>query len=604
MAGASSSSGNFARLLKSSKVISQYDAQIPSLVYTSHGGSFKRSDFGLKRALPKLRSPAIRVAHLDSPQTKLTDFEYGSRELQFVRRAREANVAVGHADPYVTTHEGSLKGVAERPGASTWDTETFEDVEELKMVAKTGKRKAQREHEARRRQEVLDLVRKSIQEVDAQESTEAQRQEGAGDAKPDAPAAFPPDFLAMEEETFQRFLSKLRALQPDFMQFMEEQHTRAQRDRTERHRPRQQGNSVQAEPYEASSTLQSMRRLHPEAISLFSVFDDGVKAAGQRGDTMQVSRRVGQLIDAFLAEHAGEKEHDPTLRTLKHRPHHSLGLAYVPPNLYRSDVSSRPFEARVLSNTTIRRDARGGDSSCRPTSALGTVAAVPSGEYRGPTARYTPDTEGQMNVDFGKTITLIESVQVAGQYDPATGRLTKKNHQEKRDTADSFANHVIPDRRESGHTILDDDPLQISLYIDDTLKAVRFRQTNRDSRIGGQAWVATNTKKPDYRPVSERSTGELFYGGDNQYRDGAYKVTPPNPGRYSGQSEGAKRGKRDAEGQSEVQDLLGQYTAASSLCANRKADQHQSFSARPQQPGSPRWTSLPDRLPNVPRCRN
>ena len=564
MAGASSSSGNFARLLKSSKVISQYDAQIPSLVYTSHGGSFKRSDFGLKRALPKLRSPAIRVAHLDSPQTKLTDFEYGSRELQFVRRAREANVAIGHTEPNVTSYEASLKGVAERPGASTWDTETFEDVEELKMVAKTGKRKAQREYEARRRQEVLDLVRKSIQEAGGQESTQAQRQEGVGEAKPETSAAFPPDFLAMKEETFQRFLSKLRALQPEFMHFMEEQRTRAQRDSVERHRARQQGNRVQEEPYEASSTSQSMRRLHPEAISLFSIFDDGVKAARQRGDTVQVSSRVGQLIDAFLAEYAGEHEHDPTLQTLKHRPHHSLGLAYVPPNLYRSDVSSRPFDARVLGHQTVQRDATSA-SPHAPTSALGTVGAMLRSEFRGPIARFTPDTEGQLNTDFGKTSTLIESAQVAGQYNPATGRLTKPNRDFSRDTVDSFASHVIPDRRESGHTILDDDPIAISVYTDDTMKAVRFRQTNRDSRIGGQAWVATNTRKPDNRPLSERSTGELFYGGDNHHRDGSYRVTPPNPGRYSGQSEGAKRGKRHAEGQSDVQELLGQCIVTSNL---------------------------------------
>ncbi|GAA94457.1 uncharacterized protein L969DRAFT_20347 [Mixia osmundae IAM 14324] len=154
-------SGSFARLLKSSKAI-HIDPAIP-ITSTTYGGFAHRQDHGLKRPLPKLAVPFVKVSQIDSPYRQ-TDWVGSSREAHFVKRWDESGVAVGsiddaslehdlYASPEMTEREGNMTHVESVDIAILTDKE-FED-----YLAEIRKRRpqfrefvAQRETDARRLQ--------------------------------------------------------------------------------------------------------------------------------------------------------------------------------------------------------------------------------------------------------------------------------------------------------------------------------------------------------------------------------------------------------------------------------------------------------------------
>ncbi|KAL7004143.1 hypothetical protein EMMF5_006320 [Cystobasidiomycetes sp. EMM_F5] len=283
-ATASTSGSSFARLVSRSKVVSQYDPSIP-LVYTSHGGSLKRSDFGLKRSLPKLKSPAIRVTHLDSPITKLTDFNYGSREIQYVKRWSEAGIGVlAPPQSTITSNEGDRRrGASEAPGGCTWDRSTFQDIEELKAVAQTGLTKKERL--------ALDQSRKSQ-------------------------SARPIDYLSMSREDFEDFLDILKKHRYSYKKFVKD--SKADAFKT----------------VDDPDLLDDLRA----CVSVAERTD-----AGNRIDAFLLKL---QERGAFTA--MGSTDNTATADPIQSKPHIGMGLSYVPANLYQSDVTSRPVPGRVL----------------------------------------------------------------------------------------------------------------------------------------------------------------------------------------------------------------------------------------------------------------
>jgi hypothetical protein len=81
----------------------------------------------------------------------LTDFEYASREHQFVKRWREAGLGITGGDNGETSKAEeaySIHQVSEQAGASTWDRANFESVEKLQQIAKTGRKRGQQEQAA------------------------------------------------------------------------------------------------------------------------------------------------------------------------------------------------------------------------------------------------------------------------------------------------------------------------------------------------------------------------------------------------------------------------------------------------------------------------
>ena len=503
-----SSSTSFAKLLKSSKVISQYDPAIPSLVYTSHGGSFKRSDFGLKRALPRMKSPAIKVASLDSPTMKLTDFEYGSRELQFVKRWRESGAGISGHDPSgdysmgsaEEAYKESMQKVAEQPGACTWDRENFTSIEDLKAYAKTGKPKGRK---------VAGQKQDQTRQAQVQEALTSDRQQFAqpGQATSTSEVSFSPNYLEMDDAEFELFLEEVKHLRPQYRRYAETQFNATQ------------------------STAHQL------------VFD----VHNATTNPEQLKSRTGRRIDEFLNQHLGvSSENKSSLDHLRPRPHHSLGLSYQPPNLYQSDVANRAVPLRVLQEP--RTSGFSGLSATRnyPVSVLGTVSLTKTQDLLGApnTAHYVPDAEGNLNTGYGKMEGRVEVATInpdyvrarSGQYDL---------YEVASESVNSFSAGRAPSSgvTPASRSILDEAPISIRMYAPRKTESassgqsqLTFRQKEgqeADNRIGGRNWVQYDPEAAMAAsrsvPVKDMSTKELFGQTAGNSRWGRNKISPPNP---------------------------------------------------------------------------
>lgn len=619
-ASAASTSTNFAKLLASSKVVSQYDPAIPSLVYTSQGGSFKRSDFGLKRALPRMRSPAIKVASLDSPTMRLTDFEYGSRELQFVKRWREAGTSISGGDPSALysgpvdeLYGETLAKVAEAPGACTWDRDSFESVQELKEYAKTGKKKAQRLAEAAREQK--DLVRKAQLrealtakdilarreqsaapglEPDKQNVAQAELQQGGSsieaesirtdastsketllpsplsdpvrthdsttlkaEAGSEASAvgirskkqepmetdvAFSPNYLEMDEKEFKRLLVRVRQLRPQYREYI----------RAKAHARASSGDSAEFSRKQASR------------IDTFDVFHNTTESS-------RVQLKTGADIDEFLNHNLGvSSENKPSLDELHPCPHHSLGLSYQPPNLYQADVTNRTVPLRVLQQPSAASKT-GALSGVRhyPVSVLGTVNEAKQNDLAGQpnAAHYLPDTEGHLNVDYGKLEARVEVAFLKDEYIRA--RAGQQEDYSPGERANSFLAGRAPSSGASptAQSILDDGPISVRTYVSRTVETstdgqatLTFRSRDGhqpENRIGGMNWIRNDPEAAieaaRNRPVGDMTTRELFGVSS--------RITPPNPDEHVRPNgyPGAKAAANSKKDNTSLTQLLGKF---------------------------------------------
>ena len=463
------------------------------MVYTSHGGSFKRSDFGLKRTLPRLTSPAIRVVHLDSPSTKLTDFKYASKQLQFVKRWREAGVGVSGGGTGDYDEREKVMQVAERPGGCAWDRSTFENVEELREIARTGMRRDQRLAKQKGDHERRVKIHTDLSSAPGEDSAVAAslNSSASSELAPDLGLpSFPPDYLNLSEQEFARFVVQLRRLRPKYKAFI-----KAKLGNTDQFR-QEEGDSSEA------ALLRDMYLLRSDV--------------GSRN-------QLGLLIDEFLAREKGSQSHDPSLDSLRSLPHHSLGLSYAPPTLYQTDVATRSIPARILGSPS-----KGGTGTARtPVTAMGVVVRTSGAGGYSPTIYY-PDSQGYFSVEFGKWQTRIESASL------------RKNSISVDDGAPGVEERSKVEQDPTS-TILDQEPIILKVYQAPVDNLAGIRNLAGPMRIGSQGWVNGSMRKTG--STTPLSIEAIFHGkaDDDIYRGN--HLRPPNAAKF------------DKEGK-ETQDLI------------------------------------------------
>lgn len=488
-------SSSFGRLLKSSKVLSQYDPSLP-LVYTSHGGSFRRSDFGLKRSLPKIRTPAIRVRHLDSPVTKLTDFDYSAREYTFVKRFQELGVGVTGPDQYGGP-TSRLRVVAEGRGGCHWDSEGFQSIEKLKSMAGAQANGASRQQQ----------VHEAITGVKPSEHPEGAK---ASSASPSAPLRI--KYLEMNRSQFEHFLEDLKALRPQYKEYL--------------------------------------RRRLSEGQN--RAMDDGSLAQYLRNLAVEGGGAMGETIESFLAEFVRDSAAvRSTVSNIKSIPHLQKGLSYAPPTLYQSDVIARTVPGRLVSTARYADGSAGYSSDGKPVIVMGITTKMKDAQLGGTSATsFALDPHGDYNVDMGRvhgglrlnTITMRDS-------DVESVRMMNF----RGSNLDSAQSGSSADK-----TLLDEDPVLLtarSASGDNTLTS--FRQI--ESRIGSRNWVAT---APERRKYANMTNQILFNMPDNLDSQGQQIVRQPDPQRFAGMPESIKNQKARSRAQAKARDYPGRKSGA------------------------------------------
>jgi len=434
----SAASSSFNRLLKSSKVLSQYDPTLP-LVYTSHGGSAKRSDFGLKRPLPKLKTQAIRVKQLDSPTTKLTDFDYAARDYTFVKRFQE--LGVGVAGPEADTR---LRGVAEERGGCHWDADGFQSIEKLRQMA--GRAAAAKKESTSRVQQ----VQQALTGVEVQ----------GGDSDSAQPSSLRIKYLDMTAVQFEAFLSELRSLRPQYKEHL-------------RQRVQASGNSPNV--------------------------DDGLLAQQLRAQAVQGGYFMGETIEEFLAHYfARSPIVQSTASNIKPQPHYQKGLSYSAPTVYQTDVVAPPVPARLVATANYGDAIKGYGDSGKPAVVMGTTTGMRSAQLGAtlPTS-FMLDSQGEYNVEMGKISggVRVDSVTLREQ-DVREQRVARNN---KGGDGDDFE---AADAGSDSKTLLDENPVLLTAHgAHGENSFVRFRQI--DHRIGSRNWVARSHERPSYASMEE-----------------------------------------------------------------------------------------------------
>lgn len=490
----SPASTSFGRLLKSSKVVSQFDASIP-LVYTTHGGSKKRSDYGLKRALPKIKTAAIRVHSLDNSMTKLTDFSYAARERCFVEGFRESNVKVGGYAPGETIQEqrSRVRIAGEGAGACAWDKKGFQSIEDLKREARVGKQSQSVQEGTSSSSTRTDQVFRAL--IDSPKKGEAitssssfsPRPSSSRDAKPQPQSdlQFAPDYLQMSNSQFDRLLHDLEALRPKFLDYL------------------RSNNIILPNPERQ-----------------------------QLSDVLQKAKHVeqwGGIIDDFLAQELPARDkktgsilrHDPKLNHIETSEHYAFGLTYATPNLYMSDQATRPLPVRWLDTANAKDSAgfRMTEVPGAPVSVLGTVSNVARAELPGTSTKWAADEQGNYIIDYGKGEARVE---YAGIQHPSTkvGRASPDEQLYGVDVG-------LVDHPSKKPTIMDEDVVQLKLY-----KAGKAEGSLKPTRIGSPEWVrAGNTQTSMEDKVSRGDvTGVFGIQDSHSHRS----IRPPGKNRYVG----------------------------------------------------------------------
>lgn len=456
----SPASTSFGRLVKSSKVISHFDPSIP-LVYTSHGGSKKRSDYGLKRALPKIKTAAIRVHSLDNSMTNLTDFSYAAREHCFVGGFRESNVKVGgpQVSESVEHQRSRIQAAGQAAGACAWDKKSFQSISDLKKKLRTGDLDATT-LTARAQQGFEALVGPAVPSTRDSGSSVDKAGSLQDPSITDAIKAslrFPQDYLHMSEAEFKHFLSKLKQLQPKFTEYLKT----------------------------IGFMTESGRQLQ---IDLLKVAESAADRLG--------------VIDDFLAQElpaleAGSKKplaHDPKLDHITSKQHFAYGLTYASPNLYMSDQVTRPLPIRALEMSSSGESAFGNKGG-KAVAALGTISITPRTELKDVYTAWHIDADSAYNINHGKQEARVEYAHI---QDPA---LMSQNRSSPDETLYGVKIDEI-DNPSNRPTVIDENVVGLKLY-----KSGQGKGSLRPKRIGSAEWVETSVERPQMATAIE--SGDL-----------------------------------------------------------------------------------------------
>ncbi|KAK9896736.1 hypothetical protein P389DRAFT_83509 [Cystobasidium minutum MCA 4210] len=493
---AAQASTSFGRLLKSSKVVSQFDASIP-LVYTTHGGSKKRSDYGLKRALPEIKTAAIRVHSLDNSMTKLTDFSYAAREHCFVDGFRESNVkAQGHAHGQsLLEQRSSLMTAGEAPGGCAWDKNGFQSVEELKSIAKGGKT-AQKGAAAKRNERAKQAFQAIIDSSSTSSSSEGiATTEDASSPSSQEPLQFAPDYAHMSESRFKRFLSQLEELGPKFRDWL----------------------------------LQTGRidKREPIRVQLKELYAELNKTKGWGG-----------VLDPFLAQELPAKDaqtgsvlnHDPKLDRLAPSEHYAFGLTYAAPNTYMSDQAIRPLPLRRLDNASSKENAgmTGGHNAGAgsPSIVLGTLTNVATHDQPKLATLWNTDAQGNYSLDYGRGAARVESASI---QHPST------KHRERLNTPDEVLYGVdvkLVDDPSKKPTIMDEDVVSLKVY-----KAGKAEGSLKPKRIGSPEWVGSELSRTSAEDRIRTGDVQGLFKMQDSAASGHRYIRYPSRGGYTGPSQ-------------------------------------------------------------------
>lgn len=442
----SPASSSFGRLLKSSKVVSQFDPSI-QLVYTTHGGSKARSDYGLKRALPKITTPAIRVHSLDNPLSKLTDFSYAAREKGFVDGFRESHVKIGGPTEgqSAVDHRARLRMVGQTPEGCSWDKKNFLTIQDLKKKAKEGK-------SVKLSAETLQIRSKQgLEALFNSSASSAGKPSGSTEATVTSTPEyqeqlqFPPDYLHMSDAQFHKFLHKLAELRPKFIEYL--------RSKLPTQDPNRQ--------FYVDMLYQAQ---HPERLGAI------------------ITEFLAVELPAFSPDKKGPLQHDPRQDTLQPSEHYAFGLTYAAPNLYMSDQATRPLPLRLLDNVARGRDAAFsvGDSNAAPGIVLSTITPIKSDQRPSEATKYDTDTDGAYQIDYGRGLARIEHAYI--RHPGSTDR-------GKKESPDEILYGVETDQVDNPFkkpTVLDEQVVQLKSY-----KAGSGQGKLKPKRIGSREWVSS-----------------------------------------------------------------------------------------------------------------
>lgn len=502
----SSASGSFGRLLKSSKVVSHYDPSIP-LVYTSHGGSKKRSAYGLKRALPKIKTAAIRVHSLDNSMTKLTDFSYAAREHCFVQAFKESNVKI--AGPATSRNASSLedqrsrlRAVGQPAGGCAWDKKNFQSIEELKKKAKAG---APPEYV---QQDAATLAERAKQGFEAllpsassQGSGISSSSEGSSAHALSSAGQFPEDYLHMSEADFRNFLKRLQKLQAKFQEYLR------LNSKTQETSPKQ--------------VQQVMLRSAQDAANTLGLIDDF----------------LAKEMPALKAGSTESLHHDPKLNHIESLEHIALGLTYAAPNLYMSDQATRTLPLRLIDHSS-GQDSKGSafeGGRGHPVASLGLVTHLKQNEAPKTATAWHVDDHGDYNLINGRGLARVEHAYIKPPF-----ALQKAASPDE--TLYGVEVSEI-DNASKRQTIVDENVVKVNLY-----RAGEGKGSLRPTRIGSQEWVTVQPARPMMEGVVR--------GGDVTpmfYNSG---ITPPRPDRFKQDGHIPGRKSQDANSENRVDKLI------------------------------------------------
>lgn len=317
-------------------------------------------DFGFKRPLPRSQvaaAPYVRVEEVDSAgaaeflsnSTTSTSFRKATREALFVRKWDE--ISSGPRAVYVAP---------ERPIAIRGDVQSS-------LIPR----------------EILEALKQS-DSLAAARSTPPELSAEAKEARRTSPVPLPPvlpNFLAMSERQFARFIAKLSSPQvrEQFRVFLSEELRADQRARLQ-----SAATAKRASEGESSPAAQAEEVAPAELVDLYMHAQKGMSPTEQQpgrgrerdSELVRQAKELELVVAQFLARYMNpRRDHD--LSSLPPTPHPRSGLQYSTPTAVESALAA-PVPGRILG----RHSARASRSSYEQftVSILGQLVHVPEAE--------------------------------------------------------------------------------------------------------------------------------------------------------------------------------------------------------------------------------
>ncbi|TFK90293.1 hypothetical protein K466DRAFT_583884 [Polyporus arcularius HHB13444] len=262
----------FAALLRRSKFAS-YDPSIGQ-VYTTFDGHAARGNFGLKRPLALRRRNAHIIVQAVDSREQQTVWRSAESENRWIRMWDEVGV---------TPRIGTTTPWAERLGSVGLEVDFPVDSEFASKEAQGASRAVAKDAADEGQEGAIS-------------SGEAEEVVGKSHALP--------NFEAMSEKEFERYLAYLRTLRPAFLEFVAQK-----------------------------------RKVSLESQSLF-----------------RLATNAGDDFKEFLAAHAYKEYHQARPRYIEQQPHRFAGLSYTHASPIQTLYTTKPHVGRVLSDVFQDRD--------------------------------------------------------------------------------------------------------------------------------------------------------------------------------------------------------------------------------------------------------